>query len=67
MSLRSTHRPRRCILTPAVGRKAKELALHCVDPGDIGRDEVIATAFVGQHLKLAAGKKPWRGLRRKDG
>jgi hypothetical protein len=28
-------RPRRCVLIPAVGRKAKELALHCVDPGDI--------------------------------
>src|SRR5471032_449023 len=49
-------RPRRCVLIPAVGRKAQELALNCVDPGDIGRDEVIAAAFVGQHLKLAAGE-----------
>jgi len=49
-------RPSRCVLIPAVGRKAKELTLHCVDPGDIGRDEVIAAAFVGQHLKLAAGE-----------
>src|ERR1035437_2206388 len=57
-------RPRRCVLIPAVGRKAKELALHCVDPGDIGRDEVIAAAFFGQHLKLAAGRKLGRGLRR---
>ncbi len=49
-------RPTRCVLIPAVGHKAQELALHCVDPGDIGRDEVIAAAFVGQHLKLAAGE-----------
>src|SRR5258708_12228409 len=49
-------RPTRCVLIPAVGHKAQELALHCVDPGDIGRDEVIAAALVGQHLKLAAGE-----------
>ena len=41
---------------PATTPKAQELALHRVDPGDIGRDEVIAAAFVGQHLKLAAGE-----------
>src|SRR6202011_2157173 len=57
MSLRSTHPwPRRCVLIPVVGRKAKELPLHCVDPGDIGRDEVIAAAFVSQHLKFASGE-----------
>src|SRR3984957_8471585 len=44
------------VLIPPVGRKAHELALHCVDPGDISRDEVIAAALVGQHLKLAAGE-----------
>src|SRR6202795_5168594 len=49
-------RARACVLIPPDGRKAKELALHCVDPGNIGRDEVIAAAFVGQHSKLAAGE-----------
>src|SRR5258708_33851497 len=53
-------RPTRCVLIPAVGHKAQELALHCVDPGDIGRDEVIAAALVGQHLKLAAGRSRGR-------
>ena len=49
-------RPGRCVLIPAVGRKAQELPLHRIDPGEIGRDEVIAAAYVGQHLKLAAGE-----------
>jgi hypothetical protein len=34
-------------LIPTVGRKAKELPLHLIDPGEIGRDEVIAAALAG--------------------
>src|ERR1700677_4223175 len=41
-------------LIPAIGRKVQELALHRVDSGEIGRDEVVATALAGDHPKLAA-------------
>ena len=41
-------------LIPAVGGKAQELPLHRVDPGDIGRDEVIAAALAGHHVKTTA-------------
>ena len=36
-----------------VGRKAQKLPLHRVDLGEIGRDEVIAAALAGHHLKAA--------------
>ena len=32
-------------LIAVVGREAQELPLHCVDPGDIGRNEMIAAPF----------------------
>src|SRR3984885_12715197 len=42
----------RSTLVPAVGRKPYELALQCVDVSDIGRDEMIAAALAGHHLKM---------------
>jgi hypothetical protein len=38
-------------LIPAVGSKAQKLPLNRIDLGEICRDEVIATALVGLHLK----------------
>ena len=40
-------------LVPDVVRQSLELPFHRIDPGDIGRDEVVAAAFVGGHAKLA--------------
>src|SRR5882762_4321960 len=34
--------------------KAQKLPLHRIDLGDIGRDEVIAAALAGHHLKATA-------------
>lgn len=45
-------------LTPAIGSRAQELALHRVDPREIGRNEVIAAALAGDHLKTTAYKAP---------
>ena len=36
-----------------VDRKPQELPLHRIDLGEVGRDEVIAAALAGQHLKTA--------------
>src|SRR5271154_7039972 len=47
-------RPKPRALVPAVGRKALELPLHRIDVSDIGRDQVIATALAGHHLKMTA-------------
>src|ERR1700733_6462513 len=44
----------RSALVPAVGREAQELPLHRIDVSDIGRNEVVAAAFTGHHLKMAA-------------
>ena len=41
-------------LIPAVGGKAQELPLHRIDPGEIGRDEVIAAALAGHQVKTTA-------------
>ena len=41
-------------LISAIGRKARELPLHRVDPGDIGRDEMIAAALARDHPKVTA-------------
>jgi hypothetical protein len=38
-------------LIPAVGSKAQKLALHRIDLGEIRRDEMIAAALAGHHLK----------------
>src|SRR6266571_2774094 len=38
-------------LMPAVGGKAQKLPLHRIDLGEICRDEVIAAALAGHHLK----------------
>ena len=38
-------------LIPAVGSKAQKLPLHRIDLGEICRDEVIAAALAGHHLK----------------
>jgi hypothetical protein len=43
-----------CELIPAVGGKAQKLPLHRIDLGEICRDEVIAAALAGQHLKTTA-------------
>jgi hypothetical protein len=40
-------------LIPAVGSKAQKLPLHHIDLGQICRDEVIAAALAGHHLKTA--------------
>src|SRR3954453_15467398 len=44
------------MLVPALGSKAQKLALHRIDLGEIGRDEVIAAALAGRHLKAAVGE-----------
>jgi hypothetical protein len=36
---------------PAVGGKAQKLPIHRIDPGEICRDEMIAAALAGHHLK----------------
>ena len=41
-------------LVRTIGRKAQELPLHRIDVSDIGRDEMIAAALAGDHLKMAA-------------
>src|SRR6202790_3917522 len=38
-------------LVPAVVSKAQKLPLHRIDLGEICRDEVIAAALAGHHLK----------------
>src|SRR4051794_13388313 len=40
-----------CPLVPVVRGKALKLALHRIDLGEIGRDEVIAAALAGRYLK----------------
>jgi hypothetical protein len=42
------------LLAAALARKAQELSLHRIDFGDIRRDEVIAAALAGDHVKPAA-------------
>src|ERR1700722_19515338 len=41
-------------LIVGIGCKEQELPLHRVDPGDIGRNEMIAAPFAGHHLKVTA-------------
>jgi len=48
------------LLIPAVGRKARELALDRMDRGETGRDELIATALAGD-ICLARGDPAVRG------
>src|SRR6202521_4074301 len=43
--------PAHLTLVPAVGGKAQKLPLHRIDLGEICRDEVIAAALAGHHLK----------------
>src|SRR5580698_3011146 len=45
---------RSCTLVPTLSPKPHELPFHRVDVSDIGRDEVIAAALAGHHLKMAA-------------
>jgi hypothetical protein len=42
------------LLVAAIGRKTQELPLHRIDPGEVGRDEVIAAPLAGHHLKITA-------------
>jgi hypothetical protein len=42
------------LLIPVIGRKPHELSFHRIDPGDVGRDEVIAAALAGHHPEIAA-------------
>ena len=49
-----------CELIPFIGCKPHELPLHRVDPGDIGRNEMIAAALAGDHPKVAAGESRGR-------
>src|SRR5258708_38918903 len=41
---------------PAVGSKAQKLPLHRIDLGEICRDEMIAAALAGHHLKTTVHK-----------
>ena len=52
--LRTGKMTHRLTLVPAIGRKAQELPLHRIDPSEIARDEVIAAALAGHHLKITA-------------
>lgn len=52
--LRSFAHPTGYELIAVIRRKAQKLPLHRVDPGDVGRDEVIAAALAGDHLKVTA-------------
>ena len=40
-------------LVRTIDRKPQELPLHRVDVSEIGRDEMIAAALIGHHLKMA--------------
>src|SRR6266851_355617 len=40
------------------GGEAKELALHRVDPAEIGRDVVVAAAFAGKQREAAPREGP---------
>src|SRR3984885_13295917 len=42
----------RSALLRLVGRQPYELPLQCIDVSDIGRDEMIAAALAGHHLKM---------------
>jgi len=44
-------------------RQPQKPPLHRVDPGDIGRDEVVAAALAGHHLKVAARADAYVGKR----
>src|ERR1700733_821470 len=51
----------RSALLRLVGRKPHELTLQRIDVSDIGRDQVIAAALAGHHLKMTAresGRRP---------
>src|ERR1700742_3722813 len=43
-----------CELIATIGSEAQELPFHRVDPGDIGRNEMIAAALARYHLKVTA-------------
>src|ERR1700727_3495 len=45
---------RSCPLAPTLRGQPHELPFHRIDVSDIGRDEVIAAALAGHHLKMAA-------------
>ena len=45
------------VLVGPIGGEPQELTLHRIDASDIGRDEVIAAAFICHHLKMAARER----------